>query len=149
MGPKVLTTLRAERPETRGLISPRKWTTNSVQRQQHTSTRRKWSTLSIDTSRPKTRSANNLEEIERNQLITMKLAKFWVAATSLPFKMPKKWAVCRRILAKQYQCKRWTWVWFIKVSSLQIFVTLCDPVGWKQKFSFQLCFEFFFFFFCR
>ena len=40
--------------------------------------------------------ASNLEEIERNQLIAMKLTKFWVDATSLPFKMSKKRGVCRR-----------------------------------------------------
>ena len=55
-----------------------------------TSTRRRWSTLSIDTSRPKTGTASSLKEMEGNQLIMMKLTKFWAVGTSLPFKMSDK-----------------------------------------------------------
>lgn len=73
----------------RGKTSPRKWKINSVPRKQQTSTRR-WSTLSIDTSRPKTGTASSLKEMEGNQLIMMKLTKFWAVGTSLPFKMSDK-----------------------------------------------------------
>ena len=40
-GPKILTALRAGKPEKRGMILRRKWTTNSVPRKQQTSTRSK------------------------------------------------------------------------------------------------------------
>ena len=46
----------------------------------------------------------NNKQSEGNQLITMKLTKFWAVTTSLPFKMTKKRrGVCRR---KAIQTKR-------------------------------------------
>ena len=88
-GPEILTALKAGKLKKRGKTSPRKWKINSVPRKQQTSTRR-WSTLSIDTSRPKTGTASSLKEMEGNQLIMMKLTKFWAVGTSLPFKMSDK-----------------------------------------------------------
>ena len=82
--------LKSREARKRGKTSPRKWKINSVPRKQQTSTRRRWSTLSIDTSRPKTGTASSLKEMEGNQLIMMKLTKFWAVATSLPFKMSDK-----------------------------------------------------------